>query len=85
MYRIADIDIKIITPLETEYRSGIITIEHEKAIKIHEYLLKNNIFATLKKYPKNQKDTLLRFAINYYNNIEDIELAALKLKEILKK
>lgn len=64
---------KIITPKETQYRSGIITIEHQNAKKIHRYLTKNNIHTTLKQYPKIEKETLIRFAINYYNNFKDLE------------
>jgi selenocysteine lyase/cysteine desulfurase len=64
---------KIITPLEIEFRSGIITIEHQKAEKIYNDLLKNDIYVTLKRYPNFQKETLLRFAFHYYNNEDDIK------------
>ncbi|TFF91859.1 MAG: aminotransferase class V-fold PLP-dependent enzyme [Promethearchaeota archaeon] len=66
-------DLKIITPREKEYRSGIITVEHKNAKKIHRYLTKNNVFTTLKQYPKADNETLIRFAINYYNNFQDLE------------
>lgn len=82
---IQDLNFKIITPLEKEYRSGIITVEHEKAKKIYRELIKNKVYITLKRYPQNAKETLLRFAINYYNNIEDIEKTIRVLKMIFKK
>jgi len=82
---IQDLNFKIITPLEKEYRSGIITVEHEKAKKIYRELIKNKIYTTLKRYPHNTKETLLRFAINYYNNIDDLTKTINVLKEILKK
>jgi selenocysteine lyase/cysteine desulfurase len=74
------IDFKIITPEDINYRSGIITVEHKDAKKIHRYLTKNNVFTTLKQYPKSSKETLIRFAINYYNNSDDIQRAADILK-----
>ncbi len=70
----------IITPIDVHYRSGIITLEHPNAKKIHRYLTRNNVFTTLKRYPKSSKDTLIRFAINYYNNSNDIERAIKVLK-----
>jgi len=73
-------EFKIITPEDINYRSGIITVEHKNAKKIHRYLTKNNVFSTLKQYPKSSRETLIRFAINYYNNSDDIQRAA----EILK-
>ncbi|MFX1496344.1 MAG: aminotransferase class V-fold PLP-dependent enzyme [Promethearchaeota archaeon] len=66
-------NIKIITPLETEFRSGIITLEHQKAEKIYNDLVKNQIYITLKRYPNVPEQTLLRFAFHYYNNENDIK------------
>jgi selenocysteine lyase/cysteine desulfurase len=71
--KIVDFNLKIITPLELEYRSGIITIEHEEAERIYDFFIKNNIYVTLKKFPKEKKNTLLRFSFNYYNNERDIQ------------
>ncbi len=71
--KIKDFNVTIITPLEKEFRSGIITLEHEKADKIYDFLVKNNIYVTLKRYPNATKNTLLRFSFNYYNNENDIE------------
>ena len=70
--RMKELKLNSITPLELEFRSGIITIEHENAEKIYEYLIKHKIYVTLKKYPELEKNTLLRFAFNYYNNEKDI-------------
>jgi len=70
--KIKDLHFKIITPLEIEFRSGIITIEHDNAEKIYDYLIDHDIFVTLKKYTDSAKNTLLRFAFNYYNNRKDI-------------
>lgn len=67
-----ELDLRIITPIDIKNRSGIITIEHEQASKIHELLVQKNVYTSLKRYPQSDKDTLLRFAINYYNNFEDI-------------
>ena len=78
-----DLNFKIITPLEEECRSGIITVEHKNAKKIYRKLIKNNIYITLKRYPQNRKETLLRFAINYYNNIDDLTKTISVLKGIL--
>lgn len=64
---------KIITPLETEFRSGIITLEHQKAEKIYNDLVKSQIYITLKRYPNVPEQTLLRFAFHYYNNEDDIK------------
>ncbi|MFX0017603.1 MAG: aminotransferase class V-fold PLP-dependent enzyme [Promethearchaeota archaeon] len=73
-------NIKIITPLNPEFRSGIITIQHDSAEEIYNSFIKNNIYVTLKRYPDLQKETLLRFAFNYYNNEDDIK----KVIKILK-
>jgi selenocysteine lyase/cysteine desulfurase len=80
---IEDLDIKIITPLEREFRSGIITVEHMNAKKIYRKLIKKKVYITLKRYPDNSKETLLRFAINYYNNYDDLDITVKALKEIL--
>lgn len=71
--KIQDFDITIISPLELEFRSGIITIEHPRAEKIYDSLIKNNIYVSLKKYSSSTINTLLRFSLNYYNNEQDIE------------
>ena len=71
--KLMDFNFKIISPLEIEFRSGIITIEHQKAEEIYEYLSKNNIYVTLKNYPNSNKNTLIRFSFNYYNNEKDID------------
>jgi len=80
--KIKEFDLKIITPLEPEFRSGIITIEHENAEKIYDLFIKNNIFTTLKKYPSAIKNTLLRFSFNYYNNEKDIDKVVKVLRTI---
>jgi len=78
---IKNLSYRIITPLEIEFRSGIITLEHENAEIIYEHLVKNNIYVTLKKYPHFSRSTLLRFAFNYYNNFEDITKAVNQLRK----
>ena len=71
--KIQGFNFSIITPIEREFRSGIITIEHMKAEKIYDFFIKNNVYITLKKYPNVNKNTLLRFSLNYYNNEKDID------------
>jgi selenocysteine lyase/cysteine desulfurase len=79
---VKDLNFKIITPLELEYRSGIITLEHSKAEEIHKILINNKIFPTLKKYPNSRRHTLLRFSFNYYNNLRDINKVIKVLKSL---
>ncbi len=79
---IKEFNLKIITPLDPEFRSGIITIEHDKAEKIYNSFIKNNIYVTLKRYPSLQKENLLRFAFNYYNNEDDIKKVIKTLKTL---
>ncbi|TXT63262.1 MAG: Kynureninase [Promethearchaeota archaeon] len=71
--KLITVPLTIITPQEIQYRSGIITVQHKKAKRIHRYLIKNNVYSTLKRYPDDSNETLIRFAINYYNNYEDLE------------
>ncbi|MBD3194777.1 MAG: aminotransferase class V-fold PLP-dependent enzyme [Candidatus Lokiarchaeota archaeon] len=78
--QLQEFNFKILTPTKRIYRSGIITIENKNAKQIHNYLKKNKIFSTLKKYPNSKNETLIRFAINYYNNYKDIEVAIKTLK-----
>jgi cysteine desulfurase/selenocysteine lyase len=78
-----ELPIKIITPLEKECRSGIITLDHHKAEEINEYFRKNRIYVTLKKNPGDQIHTMLRFAFHYYNNEDDITTAIKALKFLL--
>ncbi len=75
---------KIITPLDIEHRSGIITIEHANAERIFYELLRNKIYISLRNYPKSTKKTLLRFSFNYYNNLGDIEKTIRILKRVTK-
>lgn len=76
-----ELEFKIITPLEIENRSGIITLEHLNAEEIYRELLINNIHISLRNYPTTAKKTLLRFSLNYYNNYEDIEKSITILKK----
>ncbi|MEJ2294125.1 MAG: aminotransferase class V-fold PLP-dependent enzyme, partial [Candidatus Lokiarchaeota archaeon] len=78
--KIQDFNFTIISPLESEFRSGIITIKHHKAEEIYKSLIKNKIYISLKKDPKSIINTLLRFSLNYYNNEQDIE----KVVEVFK-
>jgi len=78
---IKELDFKVITPLEIENRSGIITLEHKNAQEIYKELIKNNIYISLRNYPTSTKKTLLRFSFNYYNNFEDIEKSISILKK----
>ncbi len=71
--KIKELNYKIITPIEKKNRSGIITLEHDKAETIFNGLLKNGIYISLRNYPKSTKKTLLRFSFNFYNNLADIE------------
>jgi selenocysteine lyase/cysteine desulfurase len=83
--KLQQFDFKFITPLDLEYRSHIITVEHPKAAKIHRILSKNKIYTTLKRYPQSADETLIRFAFNYYNNLEDIDKTIKTLKIIFEK
>jgi len=69
---IKKLNFKIITPMELQHRSGIITLEHNKAEAIFNELLKNNIYISLRNNPESLEKTFLRFSFNYYNNFEDI-------------
>jgi len=75
------LDFTVITPLEIENRSGIITLEHKNAEQIYNELKKNNIYISLRNYPGSSKKQLLRFSFNYYNNLEDIEKSISILKK----
>jgi selenocysteine lyase/cysteine desulfurase len=79
--RIMELNFKVITPLEIENRSGIITLEHQHAKEIYNELIKNNIYISLRNYPVASRKTLLRFSFNYYNNYEDIEKSIAILKK----
>jgi selenocysteine lyase/cysteine desulfurase len=75
------LDFTVITPLEIENRSGIITLEHKNAEEIYNELIKNKIYISLRNYPGSSKKQLLRFSFNYYNNLEDIEKSISILKK----
>lgn len=79
---IEQFNFNIITPLDIEFRSGIITIEHQRAEKIYNDLVNNDIYVTLKRYPNYEKETLLRFAFHYYNNQDDIKKVVSVLKSL---
>ncbi|MFW9945489.1 MAG: aminotransferase class V-fold PLP-dependent enzyme [Candidatus Odinarchaeota archaeon] len=79
---IKEFNLKIITPLNPEFRSGIITLQHDQAEKIYNLFIKNNIYVTLKRDPNLKKNTLLRFAFNYYNNENDIKKVVIILKKL---
>ena len=80
--KIEKFNFKSITPLETEFRSGIITIDHNKAEEIYTTFVRNNIYVNLKKYPHAFKNTLLRFSFNYYNNEKDIDKIVIILNKL---
>ncbi|TFG26251.1 MAG: aminotransferase class V-fold PLP-dependent enzyme [Promethearchaeota archaeon] len=81
--QIQNLNFKIITPLDLNHLSGIITIEDKRAESIYKKLLSKNILISLRNYPKSPEKTLLRFAFNYYNNFEDIEQVIKVLKKII--
>ncbi|MFX1275213.1 MAG: aminotransferase class V-fold PLP-dependent enzyme, partial [Promethearchaeota archaeon] len=70
--QIQNLDLKIISPITLKNRSGIVSIENERAEMIYNKLLSNNIYISLRNYPGSRKKNLLRFAFNYYNNLDDI-------------
>ncbi|MFW9950833.1 MAG: aminotransferase class V-fold PLP-dependent enzyme [Candidatus Thorarchaeota archaeon] len=76
------LNLKIITPRKKSNRSGIITIEHDQTTEIYKTFTKNKIYITPKRFPENTKDTMLRFAFNYYNNIKDINRVEKLLKAL---
>jgi len=76
----SNLDLKIITPKDLKHRSGIVTIETNKAESIYYKLLAKKIFISLRNYPTSSNKTLLRFAFNYFNNFEDIEKSYSVLK-----
>ena len=80
--QIQNLKYNIITPLNLNNRSGIITIEDKKAESVYYKLLSKNILISLRNYPKSPEKNLLRFAFNYYNNFEDIEKVINVLKKI---
>ena len=77
---IMKLNYKIITPVELENRSGIITLEHNRAEDIFNELQKNKIYISLRNNPKSLEKTFLRFSFNYYNNFEDISKTITILK-----
>ena len=79
--KIEKLNYNIITPLDINYRSGIITLEHNKAEEIYTYLMNHKIYISLKRFPKHSINTLLRLSFNYYNNLDDID----KIISLLKK
>ncbi|TFG11226.1 MAG: aminotransferase class V-fold PLP-dependent enzyme, partial [Promethearchaeota archaeon] len=81
--RIKELNLKIITPTSIKYRSGIITVENDKAETIYYNLLKNHIYISLRNQPNNTKKTLLRFSFHYYNNLNDIEKTIKILKKLV--
>ena len=64
--------IKIVSPLEEEYRSGIVIIEPKNKEEAHEEMVRNNISTSL-------RATGIRVSPHFYNNEEDIA----KLLEVL--
>jgi len=64
--------IRIVSPLEEEYRSGIVMIEPKNREKAHEEMVRNSISTSL-------RATGIRVSPHFYNNEEDIE----KLLEVL--
>ncbi len=78
---IMKLNYKIITPVELENRSGIITLEHNRAEDIFNELQKNKIYISLRNNPKSLEKTFLRFSFNYYNNFEDISKTITILKK----
>jgi len=64
--------IRIVSPLEEEYRSGIVRIEPKNREKAHEEMVRNNISTAL-------RATGIRISPHFYNNEEDIA----KLLEVL--
>ena len=60
------------------------TLTHGQIEKIHDMtfeILEKKVYCSLRVHPQTRKNTLLRFAINYYNNLTDIK----KVIELLKK
>ena len=68
-----ELDFNIWTPLEREYRSGIITIKTDKADQIKQYLLKNKVIVS-------SRLDRLRISPHFYNTKEEIDLLLNHLK-----
>ncbi len=79
--QVQNLGFKIISPLNLKNRSGIITIEHDRAELIFNRLLSKKIYISLRNYQGSKEKKLLRFSFNYYNNLDDIDRAINILKE----
>lgn len=75
-------NLKIISPLEKKYQSGIITIDIPEAEKITRELRKNEVFLSCRRNPDTDKNTFLRISVNFYNNTEDIDILIKSLKTL---
>lgn len=81
--RLRNLDLEIITPIDENNLSGIVTVRHSKAKEIYKQLSKIKIYISLRNFPQQRKKTLLRFSFNFYNNYEDIEKTIKVLENIL--
>lgn len=70
-------NIKIVTPLESKYRSGITYIKIPNVEKVYEHLQKKKVIVSLRK-------GMIRISVSFYNNGEDIDRMIAILQRMLK-
>ncbi|NIW79770.1 MAG: aminotransferase class V-fold PLP-dependent enzyme [Calditrichae bacterium] len=56
----------LFTPIEEQYRSGIVTFNHPRAEKLFEYLKNNKIYLSL-------RDGMIRISPHFYNAQGDLD------------
>ena len=74
--KLKKMNLKIISPIEKEYRSSIVVIELQNSKEIVEELSKNGIIVS-------ERLNRLRVSLNIFNNKEDIDTFTTELNNII--
>ncbi len=78
-----DLRLNIVTPIEKDHRSGIVTIDLSNAKEVDRKLEDRGILVSCRYNPETGKQSFLRIAVNFYNNFDDLDALRKDLSQIL--
>ena len=81
---LAGLKLNIITPAEKKHRSGIVTVDTPNAVEVARKLEDRDVLVSCRYNPETGRQSLLRIAVHFYNNFDDLDRLGKTLSNILR-
>lgn len=83
--RLLALGVELLLPPHRPQESGIVSLEHKDAPKLHRELEQRGIFTTLRRHPEHNTETVVRFGVPFFTTHAEIERATAAAAEILRR